>query len=82
MSDVRQDVLKCFEKGEQLGAYEVMQRTGRGRVVYRWLQRLVQEGMLEVVRTEPGMAPVKRRHRKVFAATRPIRRKAVPESSP
>lgn len=52
-NEVRDEVLRAFASGEHLGMRELMERTGRDRIVYKYVQELVREGMLTVVRQEP-----------------------------
>ena len=59
-NEVRSEVLEVFASGEHLSADDVMRRTGRRRVVYRYLKQLRDQGVLIIVRAD---------------ATRTIRRK-------
>ena len=59
---VKDEVLSCFKQGELLGTKEVMEKIGRGRVVYRALTKLVEEGKLVVVKQETTT----RKPRKIF----------------
>ena len=56
------DVLRAFRSGAQLGAREVMDATGRGRVVYKYLNALLEDGTISVVRWEQ----TKRKPRAIF----------------
>ena len=67
--EVTAEVLQVFEGGEQLGAAEVMKKTGRGRVAYRALNELLADGRVIRVRQEETA----RRPRWIFG---------LPESAP
>jgi len=62
-NEVREEVLDAFQDGERLGAREIMARTGRGRIVYRWISDLVRSGDLVIV----GEEGTKRRPRRLYA---------------
>lgn len=52
-NEVREEVLRAFADGAHLGMRELMERTGRDRIVYKYVQELVRDGVLVVVRQEP-----------------------------
>lgn len=52
-NEVRDEVLRAFADGAHLGVREIMGRTGRDRIVYKYVAELVQEGVLAIVRREP-----------------------------
>lgn len=66
-NEVRDEVLQAFRPGDQLGAQEVMARTRRGRIVYKYIAELVAAGHLRVLRLEA----MKRKPRKIFGLPAP-----------
>lgn len=62
-NEVREEVLRAFASGDHLGVREVMVKTGRDRIVYKYVAELVREGVLAVVRTEPTV----RKRRVIYA---------------
>ena len=60
---VREEVIKAFQKHGELDMMGLMKATGRGRIVYKYVQLLMEQKVLSLVREEQTKTKPRRVYR-------------------